>query len=178
MKFEFLFYLFFSLFVVFFQSSPYYNQYLLVFDIKINAIFILIVYAHTRYAANVAMLYSFGLGIICDLFSNSILGMYAVSFFLSSSAILLVRNLFSVVTLPIFLIYVICCSFLKAIILTIILSFVFNFYSAYSYFTKIGLLEIILNSLAAILIFILFKPIFYLVDRLKSHYNPVGKSKN
>lgn len=173
MKFDFLFYFFFSLFIVFFQSSPYFNQHLLVFEIKVNLIFILIVYAYTRYTTKISMLYAFSIGIICDLFSNSILGVYSVSFFLSTVPLLLFRNVFLMVTLPIFLIYVTCCSFLKAIILTIITSFIFDFYSGYKYFVKIGLLEIILNSLAAMPLFILFNIIFRLVDKLKVSSNPL-----
>ena len=114
------------------------------------------------------MFYAIGIGIICDLFSTSLLGMYAVAFLLSTIFLQLFRNVFSTLTFSIFLIYVNFTTMIQIIIVSIITSFMFDFYSGYKYFVTIGLLEVIVNSLAAFPIFIIFKAIFGIVDKLKS----------
>ncbi len=167
MKFEFLFYLFFSFFILFFQSSNYFNVHLLIRDIKINFIFILTIYAYTRYPANFSMLYAFIIGIVCDLFSNSLLGTYGISYLLSSVPLLLFFNLFLTTTMPLFLIYVTIASFLKAIILTIIAAFTFDFYLGYKYFEERALFEIIINALSAIPCFLILESVFRLIDHFK-----------
>ena len=167
MKFDFIFYFFFSFIIVFFQSSPYFNENLLIYNIKVNIIFLLTIYAYIRYQRNLAIFYGFFMGLVCDLFSNSIFGMYATSFLLSSTPILIFRNYFTVIETPIYLLFIICCSLLKAIILFLIVCVILNVYSGFKYLIQIGLLETLINSLAAIPTFFILKLVFNLVDTVK-----------
>ena len=179
MKWETAFFCFLSFSILLFQSSPFFDKYLLLFNLKINLIFLMVVFAYTRYNEKFAFIFTLIMGLASDFISNGTMGTYAMAFSFSCAPLIFLTKIFNAAETSVFIMLVLLASLVKALVLFFILLFLMNFIYAYDYLRNIGLLEILFNTLAAFPLHFAYRSIARMIKILSHYkgksYKPVGK---
>ncbi len=151
----------------FFQSSLYYNNYLTFFNLKVNLVFLILVYTGLYCSLYLLIGCALLAGICTDLGSTAPMGFYSISFFFAVLPLHFIKKYFLNINFPLFLLIIFFISTGKTVIEFILLTVYFNVHGAYSYLTNIAFIEIILNTVFSIPVYIVLSIIRVIFKKSK-----------